>query len=125
MALPTVIIDGNVALEPNLRFTANGLAMCSIRVAAGERKKDELGNWKDGDVTFIDCVLFGAAAEAAVETVTKGTPVLVTGKLKSRTIEDNGVKKTYFDVTVDSLAVNVKKSVKPIDSDPWAAGAPF
>lgn len=125
MALPTVIIEGNVALEPNLRFTANGKPLCSVRVAAGERKKDDSGNWVDGDVTFIDCVIWGASAEAAVETITKGTPVVVVGKLKSRTIDDNGVKKTYFDVAVDSISVNIKKSVKADISDPWASGAPF
>jgi single-strand DNA-binding protein len=125
MALPVIIIEGNVALEPNLQFTANGKPLAKIRVAAGERKKDEGGNWVDGDVTFLDCVIWGAAAEAAVETISKGSPVIVVGKLKSRTIEDGGVKKTYFDVAVDNIAVNIKKSVKAETSDPWATGAPF
>lgn len=125
MALPVIIIEGNVALEPNLQFTANGKPLAKVRVAAGERKKDDAGNWVDGDVTFIDCVIWGAQAEAAVETITKGTPVVVVGKLKSRTIDDNGIKKTYFDVSVDSISVNIKKSVKADSSDPWSAGVPF
>ena len=126
MALPTITLAGNVCLEPNLQFTANGKAMARIRVACGERKKDDLGNWVDGDTTFLDCTVWGAAAESAVESVTKGTPVIVIGKLKQRTVEKDGVKSTYFDVAVDSLAVDVKRSAKIDPSDPWGGGtSPF
>lgn len=125
MALPQITIQGNVCLEPNLQFTANGSPLCRIRVAAGERKKDELGNWKDGDTVFLDCTVWGTLAEAAVEVFTKGTPVIVIGRLRSRTIEKDGAKQTYWSVDVDSLAVDAKKSVKPAVSDPWASEAPF
>ncbi len=123
--LPIVTIQGNVCLEPNLQFTANGTALARIRVAAGERKKDDSGNWIDGDTTFIDCTVWGQIAEAAVEAITKGTPVLIVGKLKQRVVENNGVKSTYYDIAVDSLAVDVKRSAKPVPSDPWGESAPF
>ena len=126
MALPLITLQGNVCMEPNLQFTANGKAMAKVRVACGERKKDDLGNWVDGDTTFLDCTLWGHQAESAVESITKGTPVIVIGKLKQRTIEKDGVKSTYFDVAVDSLAVDVKRSAKIDPSDPWGGGtSPF
>lgn len=125
MALPQITIQGNVCLEPNLQFTANGAALCRIRVAAGERKKDEAGNWIDGDTTFLDCTVWGSLAEAAVEVFAKGTPVVVLGRLRSRVVEKDGAKNTYWSVDVDSIAVDAKKSVKSDLSDPWAAGAPF
>jgi single-strand DNA-binding protein len=126
MALPAITLQGNVCLEPNLQFTPNGKAMARIRVACGERKKDEQGNWIDGDTTFLDCTIWGSAAESAVESVTKGTPVIIIGKLKQRTVEKDGSKVTYFDVNVDSIAVDVKRSAKLEPSDPWGGGtSPF
>jgi single-strand DNA-binding protein len=126
MALPAITLQGNVCLEPNLQFTPNGKAMARIRVACGERKKDEQGNWIDGDTTFLDCTIWGSAAESAVESVTKGTPVIIIGKLKQRTVEKDGSKVTYFDVNVDSIAVDVKRSAKLEPSDPWSNGtSPF
>lgn len=125
MALPQITIQGNVCLEPNLQFTPNGQPLCRIRVAAGERKKDNLGNWTDGDTVFLDCTVWGALAEAAVEVFTKGTPVIVLGRLRSRTVDKDGTKNTYWSVDVDSLAVDAKKSVKTAVSDPWASEVPF
>lgn len=125
MALPTVIVQGNVCLEPTLAFTDAGKARLSLRVAAGERKKTESGEWVDGDTTFINCTLWGYAAESAAESVTKGTPVVVVGKLRSRTVEKDGTKTTYFDVDVDNLAVDVKRAAKAEPSDPWATTSPF
>ncbi len=126
MALPLITLQGNVCMEPNLQFTPSGTAMARVRVACGERKKDEQGNWIDGDTTFLDCTIWGAAAESAVESITKGTPVIVIGKLKQRTVEKDGGKHTYFDVNVDSIAVDVKRSAKLEPSDPWAGGlSPF
>lgn len=125
MPLPLVTIQGNVCLEPNLQFTANGTALARIRVAAGERKKDESGQWVDGATTFIDCTVWGYAAEAAVEAITKGTPVIVVGRLMQSVVERDGQKVTYHDVKVDSLAVDVKRSAKPDPADPWGGTSPF
>ena len=125
MALPTITLAGNVCADPDLRFTASGTAMAKIRVACGERKKDDLGNWVDGDTTFIDCTVWGHVAEATVEQIHKGSRVVITGNLKSSVVEKNGYKVTYFDVQVDSIAVDVRKfqkieaAVKSDTSDPW------
>lgn len=125
MALPQITIQGNVCLDPNLQFTPNGAPLCKIRIAAGERKKDSAGVWVDGDTVFLDCTVWGTLAEAAVEVFTKGTPVIVLGRLRSRTIDKDGARQTYWSVDVDSIAVDAKKSVKPDITDPWAAGTPF
>jgi single-strand DNA-binding protein len=127
MSLPQITLQGNVCLEPNLQFTTNGTAMTRLRVACGERKKDDQGNWVDGETTFLDCTIWGYAAESAVEAITKGTPVIVIGKLKQRTYENKeGNKVTAYDVSVDSIAVDVKRSAKLDPSDPWGGGtSPF
>lgn len=127
MALPLITLQGNVCMEPNLQFTANGSPLARIRIACGERKKDEQGNWVDGDTTFLDCTVWGSQAESAVEAITKGTPVIVVGKLRQRSYENKeGAKVTTFEVSVDSVAVDVKRSAKIDPSDPWGGGtSPF
>lgn len=125
MPLPTVTLIGNVVIEPQITITDKGTSRLTLRVACNERRKDEAGNWIDGNTTFINATLWGYAAEAAGETVSKGTPVVIIGRLKSRTVEKDGSKTEYFDVHVDSLAVDVKKSAKPELSDPWQKTSPF
>lgn len=126
MALPTITLQGNVCNDPNLTFTPSGVALLKLRVACGERKKDDLGNWTDGDTTFLDCTIWGSSAESTLEAVSKGTPVIIIGKLKQRTVEKDGSKQTYFDVNVDSVAVQVKcKTFKAETSDPWSGTSPF
>lgn len=126
MALPQITLQGNVCMEPNLQFTANGTALCRLRVACGERKKDDLGQWVDGDTTFIDCTIWGYVAETTVEAIVKGTPVIIIGKLKQRTYDNKeGQKVTAYDVAVDSIAVDVKRASKPNPADPWSESAPF
>ena len=125
--LPVVTIQGNVTADPDLKFTATGMAVCTITVAAGERKKDDAGNWVNGDTTFLNCTVWGDTAEMVADSITKGQAVAVVGKLKQRVVERDGSKTTYFDVKVDSIALEIKKAYRPAKAapvaepiDPWA-----
>lgn len=126
--LPIVIVEGNVTQDPDLKFTPSGQAVTTITVAAGVKKKDDAGNWVNGDTTFLNCVIWGEQAEQVVDTVTKGTAVTVRGQLKSRTVDRDGVKTTYFEVKADSIGYAIKKAskavVKPVETiDPWATSS--
>lgn len=128
--LPVVTVQGNVTKDPDLKFTPTGMAVTTITVAAGERKKDAAGNWVNGDTTFLDCTVWGETAEMVCDSVNKGTAVTVVGKLKQRTVERDGVKKIYFEVKVDSIGLEIKKSFKPVKAsevveqvDPWATSS--
>lgn len=125
--LPVVTVQGNVTANPDLKFTPSGMAVTTITVAAGERKKDAAGNWSNGDTTFLDCTVWGETAEMVCDSVNKGTAVTVVGKLKQRTVEKDGVKRTYFEVKVDSIGLEIKKSFKPVAPvepvDPWASSS--
>jgi single-strand DNA-binding protein len=125
MPLPTVIVQGNVCLDPQLTLTDSGKARLTLRVAAGERKK--VGDdWVDGETTFVNCTIWGFQAEAASESITKGTPIVVVGKLRSYTYDNKeGAKVTAFEVNVESVAVDVKRAAKAEPADPWATNSPF
>mgnify|MGYP006278025453 CR=1 FL=1 len=104
MALPYVIAVGNLTADPELRFLSNGTALLKLRIACGERRKTAEGKWEDGDTTYLNVSAWRQIAENAAESLTKGTKVMVTGRLKSRTVEhpEHG-KQTYYELDADSI----------------------
>lgn len=134
MSLPTITIVGNVVTDPQLAFTPQGIARCSFRIAANERKKDENGTWVDGDSTFISVTVWRNVAENVADSITKGSSVVVIGKLRSRTVEDDERgKATYYDVDAETVAIDLRRgSVKQSSTyapstsekkDPWATSS--
>lgn len=135
MSLPSITIVGNVVTDPTLSFTPQGVAKTSFRVAANDRKKNDAGEWVDGDSTFISVTVWRNLAENVAESVQKGTSVVIIGRLKSRTVEDpERGKATYYDVDAETIAVDLRRgAVKASGSsyttsssntstaDPWAS----
>ena len=80
-----ITVVGNLTADPELRFTANGLAVVNFTVASTSRAFDKASNeWKDGDTVFLRCSVWRQYAENVAESLTKGTRVMVTGRLKVR-----------------------------------------
>lgn len=131
MALPTIQLTGNLTADPELRFTQGGKPVCTIRVASTERRKNEVGDWIDGDTVFLNVVCW-RNAEAITDALQKGNAVQVIGTLRQRTYEaKDGTERTVIEVNADSVAKvldhrsgsNIPKPA-PAD-DPWANEAPF
>lgn len=98
-----VILLGRLTRDPELRYTPNGSAVTTIGLAVSSSYKrgDE---WKE-DTCFIDVVVFGKRAESCNEYLTKGTPVLVEGRLRWRSWEgQDGQKRSKHEV----LATNIQ-----------------
>src|SRR5664280_995640 len=89
MAGETVItIIGNLTNDPELRFTPSGAAVANFTVASTPRTFDRQSNqWKDGDTLFMRCSVWRDAAENVAESLQRGTRVLVSGRLRSRSYE--------------------------------------
>ncbi|CAB4332268.1 MAG: single-stranded DNA-binding protein [Actinobacteria bacterium] len=137
-----VTVVGNLTGDPELRFTPNGLAVASFTVASSTRILDRGTNeWKDGDTMFMRCSVWRQYAENVAESLTKGTRVIVTGRLKQRSYETKeGEKRSVVELDVDDVGpvlrnatVKVTKVARgengysggggsPAD-DPWAAPA--
>jgi len=74
-----LIVEGNVAADPELRFTPAGVAVCNLRVMHTARYLDrESGEWTDGDTTTYDVACWRKLAENVAEGVQKGDTVTVT-----------------------------------------------
>lgn len=118
--LPYCSADGNLVADVEIRFSAAGKAIAKARIACNERKRAEDGSWVDSSTTFLSLTLFGAAAEDAAE-LRKGQRVVVTGRLAQRVWEQDGVKRSDYELKVDSLgAVPRAGNRQPAGGD-WVA----
>ena len=111
MANDTIItLVGNLVDDPSLRFAPSGGAVANFTIASTPRAFDKTSNeWKDGDTMFLNCSVWRQAAENVAESLTKGTRVIVQGRLKSRSYDDReGNKRTVFEVEVDEVGPSLR-----------------
>ncbi len=111
MAGDTVItVVGNITADPELRFTPSGAAVANFTVASTPRTFDKNSNeWKDGEALFLRCSVWRQAAENVAESLTRGTAVIVQGRLKQRSFETKeGEKRTVYELDVDEVGPSLK-----------------
>ncbi len=102
-SLNKVFLMGNLTRDIEMRYTQSGTAVATMGLAVNEKRT------KDGEtieeVTFVDCTLWGKTAENCAEYLSKGSPVMVEGKLKYSTWDDkqSGAKRSKVDVTAISV----------------------
>lgn len=97
----TVQILGNLARDPELRFTKTGRAVATFTVAATNTYIDSTTNETKEQTAFINCVAWGKTGEA-VGNCKKGERLFVEGRLQTRSYEDsNGQKKYVTEVVSD------------------------
>lgn len=102
-SLNKVFIMGNLTRDPELRYVPSGTAVANFTVAVNRVYKDKTGAKKE-DASFIRVVVWGKMAEICGEYLTKGRPVLVEGRLQSRSWEgQDGQKRSALDVIADSV----------------------
>ncbi|MDR1963893.1 MAG: single-stranded DNA-binding protein [Planctomycetaceae bacterium] len=99
-----VILLGNLTRTPELRHIPAGTAVTDIGLAVNDRRKNMAGEWVD-EVTFVDITLWGRTAEIAAEYLTKGSPVLIEGRLKLDTWEADGQKRSKLKVIGEKMSL--------------------
>ena len=116
----TITVVGNLTADPDLRFTASGVAVAGFTVASTPRTFDrQSGEWKDGDTLFLRCTLWRQPAENTAETLTKGTRVIVTGRLKQRTYDTrDGEKRTVTEIDVDDIGPSLRYATAKVIRTP-------
>ena len=98
-------VVGNLTNDPELRFTPSGAAVASFTVASSSRVLDKTTNeWKDGETVFMRCSVWRQYAENVAESLTKGTRVIVSGRLKQRSYETReGEKRQVMELEVEDV----------------------
>lgn len=84
-----VILLGNLTRDVELKHTQGGTAVTEVGLAVNDRRKDQAGKIIE-ETTFVDVTLWGRTAEIAAEYLGKGSPILVEGRLKLDTWEQDG-----------------------------------
>src|SRR5271165_4060334 len=107
-----ITIAGNLVDDPELRFTPAGQPVARFRVASTPRFRDNsTGEWKDGDSLFLTCNVWRQAAENVAESLTRGTRVIVSGRLRQRSYETKeGEKRTVYEIEVDDVGPSLRNA---------------
>ena len=99
-----VVLVGNLTRAPELRHIPSGHAVTDSAIAINDRRKLPSGELVD-EVTFVDFTLWGRQAEVACEYTSKGSPVLVEGRLKQDSWETDGQKRSKLKVIGDKIVL--------------------
>ncbi len=97
-----VILVGNLTRDVELRYIASGTAVTDIGLAVNDRRKNSSGEWVD-ETTFVDVTLWARQAEVASEYLSKGSSVLIEGRLKLDTWEKDGKKNSKLRVVGERM----------------------
>lgn len=101
--LNKVFLMGNLTRDPELRYVPSGTAVANFSLAVNRQYKGTTGEKKE-EVSFIRVVVWGKMAEICGEYLSKGRPVLVEGRLQSRSWEgQDGQKRSALDVIANNV----------------------
>ncbi|MDQ1005574.1 single-strand DNA-binding protein [Streptomyces sp. V4I23] len=136
--LPLTVI-GNLVDDPELRFTSAGVAVARFTVASTPRTFDrDTGAWRDGEPTFLDCSCWRQLAENVAGSLSKGSRVVVAGRLRTDRWENpEGEKRSRMVLDADDVGasmtfatVAITRTARPVPpretapDDPWATASP-
>jgi len=141
MAGETIItVVGNLTADPELRYTQGGLAVANFTIASTPRSFDRASNdWKDGEALFLRASVWREFAEHVAGSLSKGSRVVATGRLKQRSYETKeGEKRTSIELEVDEIGPSLRYATAQVTraassgprgqggavaDEPWAASA--
>lgn len=105
----TVELIGNITRDPELRFTPSGAAVATFGLAVNRRWRNQQTNEWEEQTSFFDIVCWREMAENVAESLTKGSRVIVTGRLDQRSWEtDQGDKRSKVEVVADEIGPSLR-----------------
>lgn len=97
-----VILMGNLTRDPELRQTPSGQSVCSFSLALNRAYKDQSGEWQEA-TDYIDVTAWAGLGERVAQYLSKGRRCLVTGRLQSRSWEQDGQKRSKVEVLAQDV----------------------
>jgi single-strand DNA-binding protein len=102
-------ITGNLAADPELKFTNNGVAVANLRVAVTQRIQDKDGTWRDGETSFHRVNVWRQQAINLADSLSKGDRVMVTGRLRQRSWETpEGERRSATEIDADEVGASLR-----------------
>jgi single-strand DNA-binding protein len=123
MSFNKIIVVGNLGRDPEMRYTPQGMAVCSFTMATNERRKDKSGEQQDV-TTWFKVTVWGKQAETVSKYLTKGRKVYVEGRLhveewtdrdgkQRHTLEVNATDVHFIDSAQGVEGIPVNQSARP------------
>ena len=97
-----VVLQGNLVVDPEARVTSNGTELCSFRMASNRKFKTKSGETQE-DTLFIGVTCFGKTAQTADQFLSKGSSIIVEGRMKLDTWEKDGERKSKISIIANSF----------------------
>jgi len=120
----TVTLVGNVTRDPELRFTNNGQATASFGLAVNRRWQNRQTQEWEEQVSFFDIVCWREMAENVAESLTRGSRVVVTGRLEQRSWEtQDGDKRSKVEVVADEIGPSLRWATAQVTKNERSGGS--
>src|SRR5690625_495198 len=121
---PYITVVGNLAGDPELRFTASGHAVANFTIAQTPRSFNrETNQWVDDETLWVRASVWREAAENVAETLTKGMRVIAHGRLNARSFETkSGEQRTNWELTVDEIGPSLRWATAQVNRAPRQGG---
>jgi single-strand DNA-binding protein len=119
------VIVGNLVDDPELRYTPSGAAVAKMRVAVTPRFRDQAtGEWKDAESSFFSVNAWRTLAENAAESLTRGSNVIIVGRLKQRSWEtQDGEKRTVVEIEADEIGPSLRWATAKVEKQSRSGSA--
>ena len=105
----TVVLVGNCTADPELRFTPSGQALATFSIAVNRRWQNRQTGAQEEQVSFFEVKCWQQLAENVAETITKGSRVLVSGRLEQSSWQtQDGDKRTKVEIVADEVAPSLR-----------------
>lgn len=107
-----ITVTGNAVDTPQRRRTEQGHSVASFRIASTQRKFDRNdGQWVDGDSLYLKVTCWRALADNVDRSVVQGDPILVTGRLYTRTYEVEGQRRAAYELEAYAIGHDLSRGV--------------
>lgn len=121
-----VTIVGNLADDPELRYTQGGLAVVSVRVGSTPRTWNRQTNaFEDGETVWVRCTAWREVAENVAQSLTKGSRVVVTGRLKAPSAYQSaqGEARASLELDIDEIGPSLRYATAAVTRRAREGGA--
>ena len=115
-----VVLVGHLTRAPEVRYAPSGTAVATFGLAINRRSGQ--GDTAREEVCYCDITTFGAQAEAVGESLHKGAPVLVVGRLRWQQWEHEGQRRSKLDVVAQQVQFLARREVTTSLPQAHAAG---
>ena len=123
MADNTITVVGNVTRDPELKFLNSGQAALRLSVAVSRRWQNRQNQEWEEKTSFFDIQAYGAMAENAANSLTKGARVLVSGRMEQRSWDTpEGEKRYAWELVADEIAPSLRWATAVVTKTPRAEG---